>query len=93
MNCDNWRGISLLDVVGKVFARIIQNRLQAIAEDILPESQCGFRRGRGCTDMVFVARQLVREHNDTLYILFVDLKKAYDSVPRPALWNVLECLL
>ena len=72
MNCDNWRGISLLDVVGKVFARIIQNRLQAIAEDILPESQCGFRRGRGCTDMVFVARQLVekcREHNDTLYIL------------------------
>ena len=93
MNCDNWRGISLLDVVGKVFARIIQNRLQAIAEDILPESQCGFRRGRGCTDMVFVARQLVekcREHNDTLYILFVDLRKAYDSVPRPALWNVLE---
>jgi len=40
-NCDNWWGISLLDVVGKVFARIIQERLQHIAEDILPESQCG----------------------------------------------------
>lgn len=37
--CDNWRGISLLDVVGKVFARIIQERLQTIAEHILPESQ------------------------------------------------------
>jgi len=36
-NCDNWRGIILLDVVGKVFARIILERLQYIAEDIFPE--------------------------------------------------------
>ena len=43
--CDNWRGISLLDVAGKVFARVIQARLQAIAEGILPESQCGFWEG------------------------------------------------
>ena len=44
-------------------------------------------------DMIFTERQLVeksREHNDPLYILFVDLKKAYDSVPRKALWCVLE---
>ena len=34
--CDNWRGISLLDVVGKLFARVIQERLQVIAEEILP---------------------------------------------------------
>ena len=54
--CDNWRGISLLDVAGKVFARVIQERLQVIANDILPESQCGFRKGRGCTDMIFAAR-------------------------------------
>ena len=99
MNCDNWHGISLLDVVGKVFARIIQNRLQAIAEDILPESQCGFRRGRGCTDMVFVARQLVekcREHNDTLYVLFVDLKRRRMTLCRDQLsgmyWSEWECL-
>ena len=42
--CDNWRGIALLDVVGKVVARVIQGRLQKLAEDELPESQCGFRR-------------------------------------------------
>ena len=90
--CNNWRGISLLDVAGKLFARIIQERLQMIAEDILPESQCGFRGGRGCTDMIFTARQLVekcREHDDVLFMLFVDLRKAYDSVPRSALWKVL----
>ena len=91
--CDNWRGISLLDVVGKIFARVVQERLQVIAENILPESQCGFRKGRGCIDMIFAARQLVektREHDDSLFVLFIDLRKAYDSVPRSALWRVLE---
>ena len=89
--CDNWRGISLLDVVGKLFARIIQDRLEEIAEDILPDTQCGFRKGRGCVDMVFVAQQLVKkaiEHQSNLYVL--DLRKAYDSIPRSGLWVVLE---
>ena len=52
-SCDNWRGIALLDVVGKVVARVLQEQLQRIVEDELPESQCGFRKGRGCTDMIF----------------------------------------
>ena len=70
--CDNWRGISLLDVVGKVFARILQERLQVAAEKILPESQYGFRKGRGCVDMIYTARQLVeksREHDSTFYVV------------------------
>ena len=58
--CDNWRGIALLDVVGKLVGRVIQNHLQRVAECVLPESQCGFWRGRGCTDMIFVVRQLKR---------------------------------
>ena len=41
-NCDNWRGIALLDVVGKLVATILQERLQVLAEQELPESQCGF---------------------------------------------------
>ena len=44
-HCDNWRGISLLDVVGKVVARILQERLLKLTEDELPESPCGFRKG------------------------------------------------
>ena len=79
--CDHWRGIGLLDVVGKVLGRIVQGRLQVIAGKILPESQSGFRKGRGCADMIFVARQLAekaREHGESLYVLFVDLRKAYD---------------
>ena len=91
--CDNWRGIALLEVVGKAMARIIQSRLQGLAEKILPESQCGFRRGRSCTDMIFMIRQLVEkaiEHQAKQYIIFVDLRKAYDSVPREALWIILR---
>ena len=41
-SCDNWREIALLDVVGKLVARIVQSRLQIEAEQELPESQCGF---------------------------------------------------
>ena len=91
-SCDNWRGISLLDVIGKIFARIIHDRMQVIAESILPDSQSGFRKGHGCLDMIFVARQLMekaREHEDSLFVMFVDLKKAYDSVSRagtPEVW-------
>jgi len=43
--------------------------------------------------MIFVARQLMEktwEHGDSLFLLFVDLKKAYDLVPRDALWMILE---
>ena len=54
--CDNWCGISLLDTVGKLFAKVIQARLQSVVEDALTDSQCGFRSGRGCIDMLFCAR-------------------------------------
>jgi len=86
--CGSWRGTSLLDVAGKVFPRTMQDRLQVVAERVVPESQCGFRKGRGCVDMIFAARQLIgksREHADSLFVVSVDLKKACDSVPRPAL--------
>ena len=90
---DNWRGISLLAVAGKVLARLLQNRLQNLAETVLEDSQCGFRPKRGTIDMVFAARQLTEksiEYRLPLYWLFVDLKKAYDSVNRDAMWTVLQ---
>ena len=91
--CDNWRGMSLLDVFGKVFARTLKQRLEKVAEEVLAESQCGFRKGRGCVDMIFCARQVIEktlEHEESLYSVFADLKKAYDSIPQDALWRVLE---
>ena len=50
-DCNNYRGISLLSIVGKVFARVILVRLQKLAERVYPESQCGFRAERSTVDM------------------------------------------
>nr|VZH91157.1 unnamed protein product [Spirometra erinaceieuropaei] len=55
--CDNHRGISLLNIAGKIFARILLNPLNNhLEQGLLPESQCGFRHHRGITDMIFAAR-------------------------------------
>ena len=56
--CNNHRGISLLSIAGKVLARVLLNRLNELLEQsgLLPESQCGFRKFGGTTDMIFTAR-------------------------------------
>lgn len=91
--CDNHRGISLLSVAGKILARIIINRLtRDITEHITPESQCGFRPSRGTTDMLFAARQVQEkciEQKRDLFMVFIDLTKAFDSVGREGLWRLL----
>ncbi|BHF65000.1 hypothetical protein SprV_0200800900 [Sparganum proliferum] len=57
--CDNHRGISLLNIAGKIFICILLNRLNNnLEQGLLPESQCGFRCHRGITDMIFAAGQL-----------------------------------
>ena len=91
--CGNYRGISLLSVAGKVLARVMLSRLISFVSDVvLPESQCGFRKERSTTDMIFVARLLqekCREQHRDLYIAFVDLTKAFDTVNRSLLWTIL----
>ena len=79
--CGNYRGISLLSAVGKVFAGIILQRLNLLAEHIYPQSQSGYGNGRSTIDGIFTLRQLVektREQRRCLYIAFVDFVKAFD---------------
>ena len=88
----NYRGIMLLEVVYKVVAKIIHSRLQPIVESLDHEAQCGFRPGRGCADAVFsvkLAMKKRREHGLQTWILFLDLVKAFDRVPRQLLWDIL----
>ena len=93
-SCDNHRGISLLSHAGKILARVLLNRLLLHLETnlLLPESQCGFRAGRGTADMIFAVRQLQeksQEQNRALYLTFVDLTKAFDTVCRDGLWAIM----
>ena len=91
-DCNNYRGISLLSIVGKVYARVVLARLQKLADRVYPESQCGFRAKRSTIDMVFSIRQLqekCREQNMPLYVAFIDLTKAFDLVSREGLFQIL----
>ena len=96
-DCNNYRGISLLSVVGKLFARVALTRLQILAERTLPESRCGRvaseREDPHDIDMIFSVRQLqekCREQRRPLFIAFIDLTKASDLVSRRRLFNLLE---
>ena len=93
--CKRWRGILLASIPGKVFARVMNARLAQYAEanGLLPESQCGFRPGRGTMDMVFalkLAMEIADYKKHPFHVLFVDLVKAYDSVARAGVWAVLR---
>ena len=91
-DCNNYRGISLLNIVGKLYARVVLVRLQKLAVRVYPESQCGFRAERSTVDMIFSLRQLqekCREQHKPLYIAFIDLTKAFDLVSREGLFDIL----
>ncbi len=93
--CGNYRGISLFSIPGKVFARVLLNRLTSHADSFLPETQCGFRSGRGTADMIFALKQIQEkciEQNMPLYMVFIDFTKAFDTVDRPTLWKILRKL-
>ena len=91
-HCGNYRGISLLSVVGRVFADIILQRLKNLAELIYAQSQSGYRSGRSTIDGIFTFRQLMeksREQQRNMYIAFVDFTKAFDTVNRDLLYGIL----
>ena len=92
--CGNYRGISFLAHAGKVLLKIVATRLSAYCEarNLLPEEQCEFRPHRSTTDMMFAVRRLQelgRKARVPLFLCFTDLQKAYDSVDRTLLWQVL----
>ena len=91
----NYRGITLLESAYKIVANIIHARLLPIQESLSIEPQCGFRPGRGCMDAIFTMKSAVRkrrEHGQESWILFLDLVKAFDRVPRELLWLALSKL-
>ena len=92
--CGNYRGISLVAHTGKILLKIIARRLSEYCErvGILPEEHSGFRTNRSTIDMMFVVRrlqELARKKRIPLYVCFIDLTKAYDSVDRTLPWKVL----
>ncbi|CAH1239246.1 OIT3 [Branchiostoma lanceolatum] len=91
--CKNHRGITLLSVPAKVFSMVILNRIkQPLVNSQRPE-QSGFTPGRSTVDRILALRLLAekrREYRKALFVAYVDLKAAFDSVHRPSLWKLLR---
>ena len=91
-DCSNCRRLSLLPTTYKIVSNILLSRLTAYAEEIIGDHQCGFRRSRSTAEHILCIRHILekkREYNEEVHQLFIDFKKAYDSVRREVLHNVL----
>jgi len=90
----NYRGITLMDTAYKIYASILNNRLEKEVDERLRETQFGFRKGRGVMDAVYILNYIVNKElsrkRGKVFALFVDLKAAFDSVDRRQLHEMLR---
>ena len=83
----------LISHPSKVMLKIILNRLQPQAEEIIAEEQAGFRAGWCTTEQIFYRRILCEkylQHQQNLYHVFIDFKKAFDRIWHEALWATMR---
>jgi len=93
--CEDFRTISLISNASKILLKIINNRLRRAAEAFIGWDQFGFRRGMGTREAIAVMRTIGErsiEHDQPIYICFVDYEKAFDRVNWPKLMTILKSL-
>jgi hypothetical protein len=91
-DCNNYREISLLSPSYQILYNILLSRLVPYIDEINGDHRCGFWHNRSTTGQIFCIRQILEkkwEYNETVHQLFIDFKKAYDSVRREILYNIL----
>lgn len=90
---ENYRPISLLSQVYKLFMRIITNRLDNKFEMYQPKEQAGFRKKFSTTEHLHTVRQIIEksiEYNINLWIAFIDFRKAFDMLESWAVINAMR---
>ena len=91
--CENYRPISLLSSIYKVFITIICERIKSDLYEYFPETQAAYQKGRGTTEQIFSIMQLIEkcsEFNVPLKIVMIDFTKAFDSIKWNSIWEVLD---
>ena len=90
----NYRGVTLVNVLGKIFSLILRNRINkwCESEQVFNSSQFGFRDGRSTADAVFILHAIIQKvlaKKARLWCVFIDYQRAFDTVNREALWTKL----
>ena len=80
---NNFRGITLLSTLGKLFTKFLNNRLTFWSDTyhIIFDSQAGLRKGRGTIDNIFIIQSIVDDsivQGEKVYCVFIDFRKAFD---------------
>ena len=87
---EDYRGVTLLSVMGKVFGMVMEARLREFCESrgVLTDFQFGFRKGRACRDALMVVTEVMEraDEGERVFLGFLDIAKAYPSVWRKGLW-------
>ena len=94
-NIANYRPISLLNAIYKIFAEIIRQRLSDVIDPYICNTQFGFRKNRSTTDALFIARRLQdlgERSGDNIVICMLDWKQAFDRISHPRMMQALERL-
>ena len=90
--CANYRTIALVSHASKILLQIILERIRVKTETEIADEQAGFQRGRGTRDQITNLRILLHkacEHQQPLYVCFVDFKKAFGSISHNKLWVIM----
>lgn len=91
-NPDNYRGITILSCLGKLFTSVLNARINIFLEEtgLLAEEQAGFRKNYSTVDHIFSLKMLIDLYlskKKRLFCSFIDYRKAFDSINRSALWK------
>ena len=84
----NYRPISLLQNIYKIYARLIQNRLTEAIDDRIWKTQFGFRRNRSTAQPISIIRRIqdyIESAGDEIIILLLDWEKAFDEIDHEEL--------
>ena len=91
--CTNYHTIAPISHSSKVMLKILQARLQQYMNCELPDTQAGFRKGRGTRDQIAKICWIIkkaREFQKNIYFCFINYAKAFDCVDHNKLWKILE---
>lgn len=93
-DASNYRGITLVNVLAKIYSQLLLNRLTnwSTEQDKISKNQFGFQKGKSIVDCIFILHSIISKVLDSgqkLYCIFIDYKQCFDKIDRAFLYEKL----